>query len=238
MRVGVVILAAFAGTIVGAATGADSDDALSSDVLARYLCVSHNQQTVLRGVQMDVDIDAELPKLNKTGKLHALRSISKVGKITYKVLGFSGDTTIKNDVISKYLTAENQAADSTNMAVTPANYKFKYKGLEERAGHQVHIFQVTPKKKRVGLFKGELWVDAVTSLPVREAGRFVKNPSIFLKKVEFVRDYEIREGMAIPRRIESLVDTRLVGPAKLIISYTNFSKQEGDEVSSVPTVAQ
>ena len=29
-------------------------------------------------------------------------------------------------------------------------------------------------------------------------GSFVKNPSVFLKKVEFVREYEIHDGVAIP----------------------------------------
>ena len=37
-----------------------------------------------------------------------------------------------------------------------ANYKFKYKGMATNDGRTVHVFQLTPRKKRVGLFKGEL----------------------------------------------------------------------------------
>ena len=51
----------------------------------------------------------------------------------------------------------------------------------------------------------------------------MKNPSVFLKKVDFVREYEIRDGLALPTRIESRVDTRLVGLAELDIRFSNFS---------------
>jgi hypothetical protein len=58
---------------------------------------------------------------------------------------------------------------------------------------------------------------------VRESGHLVKNPSVFLKRVEFVRNYEIRDGYAAPKRVESVVETRLVGKAELTIDFTNFS---------------
>ena len=96
----------------------------------------------------------------------------------------------------------------------------------------VHVFQVTPRQKRQGLFKGEVWIDAATFLRVRESGRLVKNPSIFLKRVEFVRNYEIQDGIAVPRRVESVVETRLVGKAELTIDFTNFSIDGSDAPSA------
>ena len=61
---------------------------------------------------------------------------------------------------------------------------------------------------------------------MREIGEFVKSPSVFLKTVKFVRDYEIRDGFAIPSHVASTVDTRLVGKAELTINFTNFSVAE------------
>lgn len=196
--------------------------------------MSRFQAVELRGVQMQVNIDGELPKLKKSGSLRALRSITLVGKIGYKILSFSGDNTVKNDVIGKYLSADQQSQDTGDISITPANYKFKFKGYDVRNGHSIYVFDVTPRKKRVGLFKGELWVDAETCLPVRESGRFVKNPSVFLKKVEFVREYQIRDGMAIPLRIETVADTRIAGQARLTINYTNFTRQDAEAVSAAP----
>ena len=211
-----------------------SDEAGGTQVLDHYLTNIQSQQTRLRGVQMDMDIDAELPKLQKTGTLHALRSISKVGQITYKGLKFIGDNTIKNDVIARYLTAEKQTQDVSQLAISEANYKFSYKGLRSREGKDVYVFELKPRKKMVGLFKGEVWVDPQTYLPVREGGKFVKNPSIFLKKVEFVREYEIKNGVALPHRIESRVYTRFWGPAVVTINYSNFGPNQEEEISSVP----
>ena len=88
------------------------------------------------------------------------------------------------------------------------------------------MFDVAPRHKRVGLFKGEIWIDAKTFLCVRESGRLVKPPSIFLKKIEFVKEYAIQDGISVPRQIHSVVDTRLVGPAELTIDFRNVSLAE------------
>lgn len=200
-----------------------AEDVESREIVARYMEASAQQKEALRGVQMEVNVDARLPRLEKHGKLTALRRISKLGLITYKALGFSGDTLVKKEVIARYLAEDSQSRD---IAITPANYKFKYKGRENRDGREVQVFQLTPRRKVVGLFHGELWLDAETAMPVREAGRFVKSPSIFLKKIEFVREYQIRDGVAIPKHIESKADVRVFGRAELTIDYSNFSREE------------
>ncbi len=195
-------------------------------VVDTYATVSSAQSERMRGATMQVDIEASLPKLKKQGRLHALRRVSRLGRITYEALHFEGDNTIKKDVIARYLAADIQAAQADGeslLAVTPANYKFKYKGIIWAEGRHVYVFHLTPRKKRVGMFKGELWLDAATCLPVRESGRWVRNPSIFVRRIDFVREYDIEDGLAIPRQIESTVETRLVGKAELTIRFHDFA---------------
>jgi hypothetical protein len=194
-------------------------------ILDHYCAAEEGQRQLFRGVSMEVEIAASLPSLKKTGKLHALRNISKLGRITYQILGFEGDNTVKKEVIARYLTAEAEAQKEqpASLAVTPANYKFKYRGRGQFEGRDVHMFQVTPRQKRQGMYKGEVWIDAATYLRVRESGYLVKNPSLFLKRVAFVRNYAIRDGISVPLHTQSVVETRLVGKAELIIDYTNFS---------------
>ena len=217
----------------GSVQAADADLSDSGqEVLEKYLSATQEQQQSLRGVSMEVDIDAEVPKLKKQGKLHALRNISKLGTVTYRMLGFNGDNSVKTEVIARYLTAESQAQTGPDISITPANYKFKLKGREQRGDREVYVFHVSPRKKRVGLFKGELWIDPQTYLPVLETGRFVKSPSIFLKKMEFVRTYDIENGVAIPQRLETRVDTRIFGPVQLSINFTHFTKAAGDTVAT------
>jgi hypothetical protein len=207
-----------------------ADDSISepSVIIDEYVAASIAQQSKLEGASMEVEIEAEVPRLHKSGRLHALRRISSLGRITYDALRFEGDRSVKNDVITRYLSAEAEAlkAGPSDLAVTPANYKFKYKGLFEKEGRKVYAFHVSPRKKRVGLFEGDLWLDRATHLAVRESGRMVKSPSVFVKRIDFVREYEIQGGIAVPRRIESSVETRLVGKAKLSVAFTSFSLPE------------
>ena len=132
-------------------------------------------------------------------------------------------------MIARYLTAESEALKSepATVAVTPLNYKFKYQGLIERGGAKVYAFRGTPRKKKLGLFVGELWLDPRTHLPVRESGRLVKNPSMFVRRIEFVRDFRIEDGVAIPTHIESSVDTVLVGKANVSVEYSSVSLAGG-----------
>ncbi len=214
-------------------TGASDEDrdqpsGPSAAIISKYLQATEAHEDPLRGASMEIDINAEVPKLQEHGRLRALRKISKVGQITYHVLGFQGDNTVKNQVIARYLQAEQQGQGDESLAITPANYKFKYKGEKEEGQNQVYVFQLSPRKKKVGLFKGEMWLDAKTDLPVFEKGRFVKNPSIFFKKVEFQRAFAIQNGLAIPQSMTSTIDVRLIGKVKLDINYSNFA-QNNDE---------
>jgi hypothetical protein len=215
------------------AAASESEADIHLAIVDKYVDATHVQQESLRGLQMEVNIDAQLPKLEKHGKLRALRKISLLGQITYKALGFSGDNTVKQEVITRYLAAESSARENGTIAITPANYKFRYVGRLVQQGVTTQILEVTPKKKAVGLFKGQIWIDAASGMPVREVGQFVKTPSVFLKKIAFVRDYQIRNGIAFPSHIQSTVDTRIVGRAELEINFSNFTREDSadDEVA-------
>jgi hypothetical protein len=194
-------------------------------IVENYCAASRGQERSFQGASMEVEIQASLPRLKKQGRLHALRRISALGRVTYEKLRFEGDGTVKNQVIARYLTAEAEAQKdhAPSLAVTPANYKFKYRSRTQLEGRDVYVFQVTPRQKREGLFKGDLWIDAGTYLRVQESGCLVKNPSIFLKKVAFIRKYKIRDGISVPLQVQSEVDTRLAGKAELTIDFSNFS---------------
>jgi hypothetical protein len=209
--------------IVCSSITAESPGVFPDTIVENYCVASRNQEEALKAASMDVEIAGSLPKLKKQGKLRALRRISGLGRITYERLRFEGDNTVKREVIARYLTAESEAQHDPSLGVTPQNYKFKYKGHSQLDGRDVHMFQVSPKQKRLGLFKGEIWIDAATYLRVQESGYLVKSPSLAIRKVAFVRKYEIRDGISVPRQVQSVTDTWLVGKAELTIDYTNFS---------------
>jgi hypothetical protein len=69
-----------------------------------------------------------------------------------------------------------------------------------------------------------VWVDEATGLPVRESGQLVKSPNWLIKRIFFVRTYEIRNGLARPTRIDSTVETRVAGTAELSIRFGDVEK--------------
>ena len=203
----------------------DANTVQPDSIVKGYVTARQHQAGRAKAASMDIDIEGDIPKLKKQGRFHALRRISPVGLISYERRRFEGDGTVKNQLILRYLTAEAQAREeqSEAFAVTPDNYRFKYKGRATLNGHATHLFQVTPIKKREGMFQGQLWIDADTFLPLRESGSLVKKVSILVRKTAFVRDYEIRDGLAWTREEQWQFDAVGFGKAALTVAFSNIS---------------
>ncbi len=167
----------------------------------------------------EVDIEASLPQLAESGRLRAIRR-RLFGRIEYQILELLGDRTIKQQVIGRYLSAEKEAAGrpAAQVAITVTNYRFHFRGALETNGSEVYSFGITPRKKRAGLIRGELWIDAATGALLRESGRMVRSPSIFIRRIDVVRDIRFRDGQPLARVTHLSVETRLVGRAELTIT--------------------
>ena len=208
-----------------------------NNVIARYVAAQQTQQEALRGARMEVEIDAQLPSLEKKGKLTVLRVISKFGKITFDQIGqFIGDPIVKKQVITKYLELEQDEREKGSIAINPTNYKFQINAIITQEDKQTYVFKLTPKRKAIGLFKGELWLDGATGMPLKETGQMVKSGSAWLKSIRFVRDYEMRDGISVLKHLQSTVDVRVVGKAELSANYSSPTWQEDEKTASVPSV--
>jgi hypothetical protein len=174
-----------------------------------------------------VEIEAALPKLEKQAHLRAIRRLLQLGKPEYQVLEIAGDQTVKRQVIARYLSAEVRAAaiPASSIAITPANYKFRFKGSLNSGGNTIYAFLVAPRKKREGLIKGELWIDGETGAMVRQSGYLVERPSIFVKRVNIVQETALCGGIAEERVTHLSIETRLVGRAELTIHERPFPDQ-------------
>jgi hypothetical protein len=167
-----------------------------------------------------IEIHASLPKLEKTGGLMATRHLAPTGESRYEVVQFAGDPTVKEQVIMRYLQAQRRAAEmpAASVAIAPANYKFAYKrAVDDGERQAAYVFQITPRHKREGLIKGELWLDESTGVAIRQSGRLVKSPSIFIKRIAITQENTVRDGIIESRLTHITVETRLVGRAELVI---------------------
>ncbi len=219
-----------ASIIQPAITQPDMLEGVSSPSLAfgRYLASLGSTTRPAEWQTVTVEIEASLPGLAKQGRLKAIRRSDPSGRPEYQVLHIEGDSMVKQQVIARYLTAERDAdaIPKASVAVSPANYKFRYVGSIASPGTFVYVYQVTPKKKRAGLMEGQLWIDAGTGLAVHQGGHLVKKPSIFVRRVELVRDTRLRDGVPDLQTARLAIDTRLVGRAELTIRERPYTESE------------
>jgi len=212
----VLFLAVLAAWPDWGAEGAKPDASSSSAVLERFIV---NQAEVPGWPLETMEIEASLPKLHQTGRLRAIRRLVPWGHPDYEVLEIAGDATVKKQVIARYISADERAADLpvSTVAITPANYRIHYTGTVPDGDGLAYTFRVVPRKKREGLINGALWLDSATGVIVRESGYLAKSPSIFLKRVSVTRDNELHNGTIAARITHVSIETRLVGRAELVI---------------------
>ena len=171
-------------------------------------------------------IEAALPGTGQKGRFELKRSYQAPKSLAYGAVKFVGDNFVKNNIILKLLTSEVdhvEKGDGPNTAITEENYKFSYRGSETVGGKIAYEYRVKPRQKRAGLFKGKVLIDAVSGQILRAEGTLVKSPSVFVKKIEFVQDYQQVAGFSLPVRTHSVAKTRLFGEAVVDISHSDVS---------------
>jgi len=170
-------------------------------------------------------IRANLIDSKQYGEYEVQRNYSAPNTLAFKAVRFTGDNFVKSNVILRLLQSEVdhvQKDDPALSAIGPANYKFSYKGLSQVDGRTVYVYQLKPRQKRTGLFKGRIYLDAYSGSMVRAEGAMAKSPSLFIKKILFQQDYADIGSFTFPVSIHSEAQTRLVGRAIVDIVYSNY----------------
>ena len=186
---------------------------------------AEQQHHDLAGYSAVTEVEADLPETAQHGDYELEREYTAPNELHFKPVRFTGDGFVKTNVITRILQSEVDhvgKADFAATAITPANYKFSYKGTDKLDGHAVHVFQLKPRHKIVGLFKGKIYLDAQTGTLRRAEGTAVKSPSFFIKKLEFVQDYCDVGNFTLPLRTHSTAVTRVVGRAIVNIFHRNY----------------
>lgn len=196
--------------------------------LAKYERGLVQQSSDLAGYTATTVIDAELPNSAQKAEFELTRRYASPSSLEFTPVRFSGDNFVKNNVIVRLLQAEVDHVhrrEQSQTAITSNNYKFNYKGTIQLNGSIVHVYDVKPRQKRLGLFRGKIFVDAASGSLLRSQGRMVKSPSLFVKKIQFVEDYRVIAGFTLPIHLHSKAQTRLVGNAIVDISHRDYQPQ-------------
>jgi hypothetical protein len=190
------------------------------EALDRYLTESRDGQSGCSDCVFAVQIDAALPQLKKEGSMSGLKVVSRTGQTAYHGLRFTGDKVVKTALIARFLANDTKApAREAATEVTRQNYLFTYDRMSAYNGLIAYVFRLEPRRKRVGLFRGELWLETTTAAPLRLWGDFVKSPSILVRNFRFVQDYQRIGDCSQPLRLLLTVETRIVGKSEMAIWF-------------------
>ncbi|HEU5450946.1 MAG TPA: hypothetical protein VFU76_03120 [Terriglobales bacterium] len=178
-------------------------------------------------------VEADLPATSQHGQFRLRRSFAAPNSLAFDAIKFVGDGFVKTNVITRLLQSEAQSVkkgEGAGTAMNADNYKFSYKGVDDLWGQQVYVYQLKPREKRLGLFKGKIYLDMHSGRIRRAEGEMVKSPSFFVKKIRFTQDYAEFGDYSFPVHIHSQADTRIIGQAIVDIYHGDYRARSVAEV--------
>ena len=143
----------------------------------------------------------------------------------FKVISQRGSLIVRRLVFGGLLDSETDASKGQShrdSSITPANYLLGIVGEEEVDGYHCLVAKATPLRKDKYLFDGNVWVDATDFAIVKIVGKPAKNPSFWIKKVEFVRRYQKIGNLWVPLQDLSVSQVRIVGKGTLTIDHHDY----------------
>ena len=193
--------------------------------LQTYQDRSAQQASALAAYSDTTVIEVELPDSAQHGRYELTRRYAAPRTLQFTPVRFIGDSFVKGNVIVRLLQSEAEHVgkeESAQTAISDRNYKFSFKGTEDLEGRPAYVFQIKPRQKRPGLIKGRIWVDPYTGSLRRVEGSMVKSPSWFVKKVDFVQDYEEIRGFTFPVHLRSVAKARIIGRTVVDILHRDY----------------
>jgi hypothetical protein len=208
----VIPIASHAATITLAPSGTGQ-----SLAFARYIESMHDRSPFTESGHTLIAIEASAPGLYKESRMMAIRQTSQSERSEYQVVRMEGDAIVMHEIVANYLKMAEQMEDLpfSSVAITPANYKFRYMGEVGGGASSAYVFQIVPRRKCDGLIQGELWIDARTGQEVLRKGRLVRTPRSFAGKIEVLVDTTLLDGSPRIRVTHAILETRQIGRGEL-----------------------
>jgi len=84
------------------------------------------------------------------------------------------------------------------------------------------VAQAIPKRIDKYLFEGNVWIDVQDYAVGRIEGHPAADLSFWIKRADFVRQYQKMEGFWLPQKDETFVHVRLYGKKTLSIDHVSY----------------
>ena len=133
-----------------------------------------------------------------------------------------GSSVVLHLVLNRLMESEASASagqDRRESSISPANYTFRLLGEEDLGHHRCFVVEALPQRRDKYLFEGKIWIESQEFAVVRISGHPAKNPSFWIKRADFVRQYEKIGDFWLPARDQTFVEVRLYGKKILSIEH-------------------
>lgn len=148
------------------------------------------------------------------------------GTDTFAIASGAGSPFIRHHVFQRILKDEEKrvkANSDPDSLISPKNYTFEIIGEDHIGSSECTVVHAIPKRRETDLFEGKIWIDERDFAIVKIVGHLSKSPSLWIKRVDFVRQYQKIDEYWLPLTEEASVDVRVYGAEILTIDYHDYT---------------
>lgn len=200
-------------------------DTTGDIVFAKLVEFNRVRQSRLQQYSVHTTYKVLNDKGETSAETHVLLSYRAPGTKEFKIVSEKGSGIIRSRVFKPLMDMEIQSASASNRydnSISPNNYTFALLGEEDVDGSHCFVVQATPKRMNQYLFKGKVWIHAEDFAVVKIVGQPARNPSMWVKRVDFVRRYQKIGEFWLPLKNESTSRVRLFGKNTLTTDYERY----------------
>ena len=207
----------------------------ASVAFARYIASLEQHDPLTEAGPVAVLIEASLPRFYKDAQLLAIKRMGENERSEYLIAGLVGDGAALDEVTTRYfaLQEEIEKPPSSSIRISPENYKFRLRGEVKTGIGSAYVYDITPRKRRRGLFKGQIWIEAGTGLEVLTSGHLEGAPSIG-SSVDFVRETKL-DGAGYTRVTHLSFTVPLLGRSELVVTERPLPSQDDIRMFQEPS---
>ena len=216
---------AAAGDRVACGTHPGATDTTGDIVFAKLVEFNQLRESRLQQYSVHTTYRVQNNKGETSAETRVLLSYRAPGTKEFRIVSEKGSGIIRSRVFKPLMDMEIETASVRNRldsSITPNNYTFTLLGEEDVDGSHCFVVQETPKRVNKYLFKGKVWIHAVEFAVVQIAGQPARNPSMWVKQVDFVRRYQKIGEFWLPLKNESTTRVRLFGKNTLTTDYERY----------------
>lgn len=157
------------------------------------------------------------------------------GTDTFAIASGEGSPFIRHHVFQRIIKDEEKrvkANSDPDSLISPKNYTFEIIGEDRIGSSECTVVHAIPKRKETDLFEGKIWIDERDFAIVKIVGHLSKSPSLWIKRVDFVRQYQKIDEYWLLLREEANVDVRIYGAEFLTINYHDYTVNRVETASA------